>query len=197
MQEGRSLWEERGRDPKNPLAAPEPPFRPYRETWQIQFERAFRALGCSADATGAYQRIDALLAGAEAYPETAETLQALRDRYRLAVLSNADESFLQACLARNDLRFDTIISSESAASYKPHPEIFRRACELLQVEPSRILYVGDSPLADILGAKNAGLAVAWVNRSSAERPEHVPAPDLVIPDLRGLIPALTGPRSEN
>jgi len=61
------------------------------------------------------------------------------------------------------LRFDAVISSESAASYKPHPEIFRYACELLRLPPERILYAGDSPVADILGAKSAGLAVAYIS----------------------------------
>jgi putative hydrolase of the HAD superfamily len=57
--------------------------------------------------------------------------------------------------------------------------------------PEEVLYVGDSPFADVLGARNAGMPVAWVNRYGAKLPDTVPAPDLEITDLRGLVENLT------
>lgn len=192
LAEGRRHSEERGRDPRDPLASPEPPFIPYRETWALWFDRAFKAMEYTGDVSGGYRRMHQLLCDATVYPETLEVLEALKQRYQVALLSNADEDHLQICLERNGLIFETALSSEGAASYKPHPGIFRRAAELLGVAPARMLYVGDSPVADVLGARAAGLLVAWVNRAGVARPEKMPEPDLELHDLRGLLPALLG-----
>lgn len=158
--------------------------------WATQFERVFHAMECQADAARAFARMDDLLAGAAAYAEVHEALAALRGRYTLAVLSNADEDHLQTCLSRNGLNFATVISSENAASYKPYPRIFHSAGERLGLEPAQMLYVGDSPIADVLGARSAGLPVAWLNRAGADRPEQMPVPELEIRDLLGLLPVL-------
>lgn len=193
LSESRSFWEERGRSSKDPLAAPEPQFLPYRDLWRQVFERTFGTMECEADPATAYTCMHDLLCNARPYPETAAVLEALKQRYRLALLSNADEDHL-ICLARNGLVFETALSSEGASSYKPHPGIFRRVAELLSIEPARLLYVGDSPVADVLGAHAAGMRVAWVNRAGIARPEKMPEPDLELHDLRDLLPALLGVR---
>lgn len=186
LEDGRALTRERGRDPADPLAGPEAAFTPYRQRWALQFERTFRSLACSGDATSACAQIIDCLGQAACFPEVPRVLDVLRGRYRLAVLSNADEDFLRACLACNGIAVDVVISSEAAGSYKPRPGIFRRACDLLGLEPEHILYAGDSPIADVLGARTAGMAVAWVNRAGVPLPDRIPAPDREVSDLWGL-----------
>jgi 2-haloalkanoic acid dehalogenase type II len=184
---GRELAVERGRDPKNPLAGSEPQFVAYRQTYAQQFERAFRTADCIADPVAACSRIVGLLGQARCFPEVPEVLDALGGHYRLAVLSNADEDFLRACLEFNGLDFEVVVSSESAGSYKPRPAIFHSACDALGMAPSNVLYVGDSPIADVLGARAAGLPVAWVNRTASELPERIPQPNVSVSDLRSLL----------
>ena len=96
-------------------------------------------------------------------------LSALKSRYRLGILSNADDDFLSACLEKNGLQseFEVIVTSESAGVYKPHQDIFHSFCEAVGLERHEVLYVGDSQSADVLGAKNAGMPVAWVNRDGS------------------------------
>ena len=79
-------------------------------------------------------------------------------------MSNADDNFLLPPLGRNGLVFPVILSSERARAYKPHAAIFGRLSRALGVAGEEILYVGDSPFADVTGAKNAGLQAAWINR---------------------------------
>jgi HAD superfamily hydrolase (TIGR01509 family) len=43
---------------------------------------------------------------------------------------------------------------------KPRAEIFRAALQLVQVDPGEVLFVGDSPRADITGAGRLGMATA-------------------------------------
>ena len=117
-------------------------------------------------------------------------LEALRPRYRLAVLSNADDDFLTATLQRNNLRFDTVVTSEQAGAIKPDPAIFHYLTERLGLQPEQVLYVGDNPVPDVLGPRQAGLRVAWVNRTGIRRPRRVPPPDIRVRNLSELVPAL-------
>ncbi len=104
------------------------------------------------------------LAEAEAFPDARAAVEGLRARYQVALLSNADDDFLLPCLERNGIAFETVVSSESARVYKPHEAIFHGLAAELGLKTVDIMYVGDSHFADVLGAKHAGLRVAWLNR---------------------------------
>ena len=167
-----------------------PVYRRYDEAWAVQFERVFGQLGLSGDPRAAAAFLRDKLATADAFPEVYPVLEALRPRYRLAVLSNADDDFLTAALARNDLRFDTVVTSEQAGAIKPDPAIFRYLAQRLDLPPAEILYVGDNPIPDVLGPRQAGLRVAWVNRAGVRRPRRVPPPDIRVRSLSELVPSL-------
>jgi 2-haloacid dehalogenase len=186
LEQGRELARERGRDPQDPLAGPEPSFATLASIWLPQFALTFRALGETADAERARDYIVEKLAKATCYPEIPSVLEQLGRRFRLAVLSNADDDFLRTCLVRNRLEFEQIVSSESARSYKPRARIFHAIYGLLGLSAEQILYVGDSPIGDVLGARSAGMPVAWVNRSGVALPERIPAPQLELRDLSQL-----------
>jgi putative hydrolase of the HAD superfamily len=51
--------------------------------------------------------------------------------------------------------------------------------------------VGDSPIPDVLGPRQAGLRAAWVNRLGVRRPRRVPPPDIRVRTLTELVPLLT------
>ncbi len=163
-----------------------PVYRRYDEVWAMQFGIVFRQLGLSGDPLAAAAHLKSRLAGASAFPEVPDVLNALRPRYRLALLSNADDDFLMACLERNGLHFDDIVTSERARAIKPDPAIFLHLTDRLGAPPERVLYVGDGPIPDVLGAVRAGLKSAWVNRLGVRRPRGVPKPDLRVRSLTEL-----------
>ena len=73
-----------------------------------------------------------------------------------------------------------IIVSEEAGYEKPDPRIFGdalRAAEL--TAPERTLFVGDTPTADIDGAKRFGMQAAWIRRGR-DYPADLLPPDHVI-----------------
>ena len=47
-------------------------------------------------------------------------------------------------------------------AYKPRPDGFLRAAELLDLPPAEVLYVGDRPEVDAVGAANAGMSCVIV-----------------------------------
>jgi 2-haloalkanoic acid dehalogenase type II len=174
------------------LDGPLPQFRPYREEWPEHFAICFEELGVTGDAQLAHDRLREMIARGQAFPETRRVVETVGRRLSTAVMSNADDDFLRPCLSFNGLTFPIIVSSESAQAYKPHAAIFRHLSDQVGLPPEKILYVGDSRLADVVGAKNAGLKVAWVNRSGSNAPlqghaaERHLQPDWEIPDLNGV-----------
>ena len=149
------------------LDGPLPPYRPYRDEWPEHFALCFEELNVRGDPQSAHRRLVELLAQGRAYPESRQVVEALRPLLPIALLSNADDDFLLPVLDSNQLQFPVVVSSESARAYKPHMAIFLTLSEALDLPPEGILYVGDSRLADIVGARNAGLQAAWINRPGA------------------------------
>ena len=54
-----------------------------------------------------------------------------------------------------------------------------------QLDDKRRLYHRE----DVIGARNAGIPIAWLSRGKGPLPEGIPAPDFMLEDLTGL-PAL-------
>lgn len=191
----RALAKEQGRDPDS-LDDDEPDFAPFRARWPLTFDRAFQEAGLSADAVAAYEAFHDTLCRGVAYPDTTPALHLLKQHFRIAVVSNADDDHLLYALNDNGLAgeelFEFILSSEGARSYKPRRRIFEQAAARFGLPPEDVLYVGDSPIADVLGARTAGMPVAWLNRLAVSRPERVPEPDLEVSDLTMLADLLLG-----
>ncbi len=125
-------------------------------------------------------------------PGTREMLRHLKGAYRLGLLSN----FTHAPAARKIIRlvglepfFETILISGELGYRKPHPMVFRKLIEQLQIENHQALYVGDDPEPDIKGALGAGLRPVWTTyvRDQVLQPspgilargDGVPAPDIL------------------
>ena len=64
----------------------------------------------------------------------------------------------------------TLCSTDSQINaFKPHPSGFLRACEVWKLQPSEVLYVGDRPEIDAIGATAAGMpcVIIGMRRSTA------------------------------
>lgn len=94
---------------------------------------------------------------------SAEILQRLTSRYRLAVVSNFYGN-LDAVLDEFGLLplFDFTIDSTVAGVRKPDPAIFSLACRSLGVPPEATLVAGDSPTKDIAPATALGCRTALI-----------------------------------
>ena len=175
--------------------AASPLFRTYWEAWRDTFVDTFAALGIEGDAAAAAARCVDALGERPAFPDAAPVLEALAGRRELAVLSNADDRYLDATIRHNGWRFSTVVSSESARAYKPNPRIFATFCERAGVAPEQVLYVGDSPYDDVHGAKLAGMQAVLLLRDQ-RTPGRTPPPDATellaadheIDSLTGLLP---------
>lgn len=62
------------------------------------------------------------------FPDVLEALGRLRERYRLAILSNGDRDMLEAAKPHIGFDFDAVISVEEAGCFKPHHATYAKAC---------------------------------------------------------------------
>ena len=115
-------------------------------------------------------------------PHYGPLLRRLAARYRLAVVSNFDGR-LPRVLASLGLRplVDLVVHSTAAAAAKPDPAIFRAALSALGVAPSAALHAGDGPVADVEGARRAGLRAVLVDRG-----DHRPRLPADVPRIAAL-----------
>lgn len=126
----------------------------------------------------------------------------LADKYRLGLLSNFDDSKtgweIMADTGVQD-RFEAIIISADLALRKPNPKIFQRILEMLNLSAHEVLFVGDTPHHDVIGAKSVGMYAAWIDRHASNAGtkasgggsdlsifEGLAQPDFVIGDLAEL-----------
>jgi 2-haloalkanoic acid dehalogenase type II len=162
------------------------PFRNLREIQREILQRLLRRYAVTSDATAYVDLFFQVTTNVVLYPDALPALDALR-HLGTAIVSNADQEHLAAWKFTLPVRF--VLISEVVQAYKPDPRVFRHAVERLGLLPHEVLHVGDSDVDDVLGAKAAGLRVAWVNRDGRSLRPDVPAPDFEIPDLTPL-PAL-------
>src|SRR3989454_3613204 len=167
------------------FAAETAPFLTLAEITEDSLGKTFREYGIEAIPAPYVDRLVDLWRQAKAYAEVPRILDAL-DGVPRAVVSNADHEFLLDILERNGLRFDAVVTSESAQTYKPRPRIFEAALESLRVRPSDVIHVGDSLVADVEGASRLGMRTVWVNRAALRRGPADPTPDAEARDLNEL-----------
>ncbi|QEE14713.1 HAD family hydrolase [Promethearchaeum syntrophicum] len=99
------------------------------------------------------------------YPDTIPTLKYLKKKgFFLGIISNLNK-MSQISLRYKRLEeynilnlWDVITLSGEIGISKPHPEIFLKSLEKLNgITPNQSIYVGDSYIFDVLGARKAGM----------------------------------------
>ncbi|MDB5720925.1 MAG: putative HAD-superfamily hydrolase, subfamily variant 3 [Alphaproteobacteria bacterium] len=91
------------------------------------------------------------------------TLEALRRRYQLGIVSNFYGNLAAVChgLGLDDV-FDAIADSERVGVGKPDAAIFRAAMDPLGARPETTVMIGDSLRRDGDGARGCGLRFVWI-----------------------------------
>jgi putative hydrolase of the HAD superfamily len=157
------------------------------------FSEVLRDMGCAdADTVsiGVSQLFRALsIVHLEVFDDTVPALDALRTRYKVGLVSDAQRVFVDAELEMTGLasRFDAVVISGDHGYHKPDERLFSRALELLDVPPNRALYVGDNVGRDICGAKAAQMTAIFLDRSEEADPSTFSCtPDRVVHSMSEL-----------
>jgi putative hydrolase of the HAD superfamily len=138
---------------------------------------------------GAFTEFYAARNEIECYPDSLAALERLAAMYPLVSITNGNADLERIGLAHF---FKFAITARGCGVAKPDARIFDFACTQLEVTPSEVLHVGDDPQLDVVGARNAGLRTAWINRTGALW-QHGAHPDIVVSDLAELADLLESP----
>ena len=125
------------------------------------------------------------------WPDVLDGLMHLRERYILATLSNGNVALLVNMAKHAGLPWDCILSAELARHYKPHPQAYLTAAELLGLAPHEVMMVA-AHNSDLVAAQKVGFRTAFVPRLTEYGPkqntnlEADPGVDLVATDFNNL-----------
>ncbi|TAL90477.1 MAG: HAD family hydrolase [Rhodanobacter sp.] len=120
----------------------------------------------------------------ELYPDSLPALQRIAARWPLASLTNGNADLQRVGIAQH---FRHHVCARDRGVAKPDPRIFLAAADVLGVAPAQVLHVGDDPVMDMRGAREAGLRTAWINREGRRWPDNMgPPPELDLPDMAAL-----------
>lgn len=102
---------------------------------------------------------------AEKYDFAEPTLKKIREKgYKVGLITNGNAELQFKKLQMLELTdlFDEIIVSGDTPYEKPDKRIFLMMAEKMGIAPDEMMYVGDHPLNDVEGSRNAGCVSVWV-----------------------------------
>lgn len=144
-------------------------------------------LGESLEKTCEYFKIDSfkdlfvsfveeLFVSPKAYSDAYFILEELKKKYKVGLLTNADNYILTKSILKQGFDFDFVFTSEDAQSNKPDSEIFRYALKNLRKTPEKLIMIGDSQIDDIYGASKVNIKSIWINRNNEELKDGIQPP---------------------
>ena len=129
------------------------------------------------------------------FPDAPDALNALKSRYKLAIISNVDDDLFAGTARALGVEFDAVITSQQAGQYKPNLRSFDLALERMACGKDAWLHIGESLFHDIGPANRLGVSSVWVSRpdrGGGTRPTDA-VPDLKVSDLAELAHLMMAP----
>lgn len=127
--------------------------------------------------------------------ETRETIVKLYEKgYYLGIISNNSIRNVEYILKREDVRkyFKKVVISEEVKERKPNLKVYMKAFEEIPKEEySKIAFVSDELLEDLLGVKVLGVKTIWyeqnINNKWKKKEEALIEPDYKIRSMKELL----------
>lgn len=103
------------------------------------------------------------------FDDALPALEFLSARYPVVALSNGNADLHRIGLGHF---FRASVCAREFGVGKPDPRIFHAAAGAVDTLPENVLHIGDDVTLDALGALNAGMQAAWLNRGDAPWPHE-------------------------
>ncbi len=121
------------------------------------------------------------------FEDALPALEFLASRFPLVALSNGNADVKRVGLGAY---FHASISAREFGVAKPDARIFHAGAAAAGVSTAEVLHIGDDAHLDGVGALNAGMQLAWLNRTEALWAHAPLQPHLTVTDLLALCRAL-------
>jgi putative hydrolase of the HAD superfamily len=129
------------------------------------------------------------------YPHVREVLDALRERYPLAIVTDAQSTYARGELHKVGLLdyFDPIVVSGDHGYRKPDRRLFQLALDAIGVAAQHALYVGNDLHRDTFGAREVGMTTVKFESDQGADVHLDCVPDYTITEFRDLLKILDLP----
>jgi putative hydrolase of the HAD superfamily len=117
------------------------------------------------------------------YDDVLPGLARLQTRFRLFTASNGNADLARIGLAHY---FERSLSARQVGALKPDPALFHKVIEGTGLAPQQVVYVGDDPALDVVGARAAGMHAIWINREQSQWPADLEPPSHAVQTLHEL-----------
>lgn len=144
----------------------------YNRIFQEFLRKTIRKVDYRILAKGIVAYRKAQIAYVKPYPGTVRTLIKLKEkRMKLGIVSDAPSVNAWIRLVEMNIGdfFDVVITLHETGKKKPSKVPFLKAVREIGVKPENVLFVGDWPERDIMGAKALGMKTAFAKYGSQEK----------------------------
>jgi putative hydrolase of the HAD superfamily len=126
------------------------------------------------------------------YPGVMDTLWQLRQKYHLAIVSDAQTAYAIPELNAVGLsdHFDPITIPGNFGYRKPDERMFTSALTAMKMKPSEILFVGNDMVRDVYGAQLLGINTIFFNSNQGTQEKDGVKPDYIIYKFPELLNAI-------
>ncbi|MDP3376014.1 MAG: HAD-IA family hydrolase [Hydrogenophaga sp.] len=119
----------------------------------------------------------------ELFADALPALTFLSSRFPVVAVSNGNADVHRVGLGAH---FVAALSAREFGVGKPDPRIFHAAAEAAGVSAAQVLHIGDDAHLDGVGALNAGMQAAWLNREGQPWAHGPQQPHTTVADLLAL-----------
>ncbi len=109
------------------------------------------------------------------WPDSVPGLYRLKHRFIIAPMSNGNVALMTNMAKNGGLPWDCILGAELARHYKPDPESYQTAVDLLGLRPDQVMMTA-AHQGDLLASQKVGLRTGFVPRPMEHGPLHPPDP---------------------
>ena len=124
--------------------------------------------GLSEDEVDHFNRIWHRL---DPWPDSAPGLDRLRTKFIVSTLSTGNVALLVNMAKHAGLNWDCVLSAELTGAFKPEPQCYERAVEILRLEPHEVMMVA-AHQGDLKAAMGVGLRAAFIPRPDELGPDR-------------------------
>jgi 2-haloacid dehalogenase len=130
-------------------------YYPYEQVLQDAYDRACRKWQLELTEDAGAQLAAAVLSWGP-HDDVPAPLKVMGDNYKLVILSNADNSFLDVSVPKLGAEFHAVYTAEQAGFYKPRYQAFEYMVEQLNASPEDFLHISSHTRYDVMPADDLG-----------------------------------------
>jgi 2-haloacid dehalogenase len=130
-------------------------YYPYEQVLQDSWDRVCRNWNLESSEDAGKHFGDAVRSWG-AHDDVIDPLKKMGENYKLVILSNADDAFLDVSVPRLEADFHAVHTAEQAGFYKPRHGAFEYMLEQLNASPEDFVHVSSHTRYDLIPADDLG-----------------------------------------